>query len=120
MAWEFRDAIACDVDDTFLSYFGEFARLRDFGVRGQSRTYEPKTLMVIWYQDTLRNIPAVVSYGQLEIGDVLCITRKCDWYMRPRREEILYSPRDTQWKVISSNEIMNVLYRIVLRAAIAT
>lgn len=115
MSFGFKHVFREDIDDTFLSVWNdEFVTNREFMLKGKSGTNEIKNLNVIWNQDSLRNIPAVVSFGQLMIGDVLLLTRKCDWLMRPRRYQLIYSPRDTQWEIVTCQEILRAVYRIQL------
>lgn len=115
MSFGFKHVFREDVDDTFLSAWNdEFISEREFMLKGKSGTYEIKNLIVVWSQDSLRNIPGVVTYGQLMIGDVMMLTKKCDWLMRPRRYQLIYSPRDTQWEIISCQEILRAVYCIQL------
>jgi hypothetical protein len=116
---DFRQAFAEDVEDTYLD-LEEFAEMREFGTRGQSGTYNVRSLKVIWNHDTLKNLSPVMAMGQLMIGDVLLLTRIKDWPVRPRRGAILYSPRDTAWTVMVCVSIMHSLYRISLQEVVST
>jgi len=113
---DFRDVFEEDLEDTFLE-MEEYAEAREFVTRGSNNTRIVSNKKVIWNHDSLRNLPAVVTYGQLMVGDVLVLTRVKDWPSRPLRGQMIWSPRDTAWTVIFCQMILHRAYRIGLQQA---
>lgn len=116
----FREVFSRDVDDTFLNQYAEFTTWREFAFVAQAKSYNIKRLLVIWNQDVLRSLSAPVLYGQLMLGDILLLTRRQDWPQRPRRGQIIWSPRDTAWNILNCQEILHTLYRVSLQATDAS
>lgn len=106
----------CDIEAILTSdpCIGE-NDLREFGLRGPNNTYIYKQLNVVWNTDTLKNMPSVVSYGQLFIADVVFLTKRKDWIYRPAPQDLIYSPRNIQWEVMVCQEFQRVAYIVHLR-----
>jgi hypothetical protein len=116
----FREAFDDDVRDTYMDDDSEFVSWRDFAFKSQSNTYTVRRLKVIWNHDVLKHMSASVMYGQLMVGDVLLLTKIVDWDQRPRRGQIIWTPRDTPWTILNCQEIFRTLYRISLQAVEST
>jgi hypothetical protein len=110
----FRTAFKRDMRNVFLGKHQEFESVREFWRRGKSGTYIGENLTVLWIDDLIKNITGDY-YGQIVVGDIVCITMKEDWIMRPMPKNILYSPRDTQWEIISCSEVLFTAYQMLLR-----
>jgi len=110
----FRTAFKKDMRSTFLGSHQEFESVREFWRRGRNGTYIGENLTVLWIDDIIKNLTGDY-YGQIVAGDVLCITMKEDWIMRPRPKNLIYSPRDTQWEVINCTEVLFSVYQMLLR-----
>jgi hypothetical protein len=120
---EFDSVFRIDVEDTFLGIDTgpcreehEFATHREFAFKDQLGTYRIREMLCIWNHDILRALPTTVMYGQLLVGDVLLLVKKRDWPQRPRRGQIIWTPRDTPWTILNCQEILTTLYRISLEA----
>jgi hypothetical protein len=94
----------------------EFASCREFSFKNSDGTYLIQQILVIWNHDILRALPTTVLYGQLLVGDVLLLVKKHDWPQRPRRGQVVWTPRDTPWTILNCQEILRTLYRISLEA----
>jgi hypothetical protein len=117
------DKVFCqDVEDTFLGEDygdrwwgdGEFATRREFAFKDQGNTYRIREMLCVWNEDVMRALPTVVMYGQLLVGDALLLVKIRDWPQRPRRGQIIWTPRDTPWQILKSQEILQTVYRISL------
>lgn len=122
MSREFDSVFKLDVEDTFLGVDTglfreehEFATRREFAFRDQAG-YRIREMLCIWNHDVLRALPTSVMYGSLLVGDVLLLVKKRDWPQRPRRGQVIWTPRDTPWSILNSQEILTTLYRISLEA----
>lgn len=114
-----------DVEDTFLGVDTgplredcEFATRREFAFKDQKGTYRIREMLCIWNHDVLRALPTTVLYGQLLVGDVLLLVKMRDWPQRPRRGQLIWTPRDTPWTILNCQEILRTLYRISLEAVL--
>jgi hypothetical protein len=123
MSREFDSVFRMDVEDTFLGIDTgpcreehEFATRREFAFKEQQGTYRIREMLCIWNEDVLRALPTTVMYGQLLVGDVLLLVKKRDWPQRPRRGQVVWTPRDTAWTILKCQEILTTLYRISLEA----
>jgi hypothetical protein len=116
----FNEVFWEDVEDTYLDEDSEFSSWREFSFKGPSNTYVIRKLLVIWNHDILRNLPSTVLYGQLLVGDVLLLTRIIDWPQRPRRGQLIWTPRDTGWEILQCREIFRTVYRISLQQVEST
>ena len=111
-----------DVEDTFLGSDYrwwtdcEFATRREFAFKDQGNTYRIYEMLCIWNHDILRALPTTVMYGQLLVGDALLLVKIRDWPQRPRRGQIIWTPRDTPWTILNCTEILQTVYRISLEA----
>lgn len=125
MSKAFDSAFREDVEDTFLGIDRqpwqdcEFATRREFAFKDQGNTYRIREMLCIWNEDVLRNLPTTVMYGSLLVGDVLLLVKKRDWPQRPRRGQIIWTPRDTPWTILKCQEILTTLYRISLEEVLA-
>lgn len=127
MSKEFNHVFRWDVEDTFLGAdYGywkedcEFAERREFAFKDQGQTYRIREMLVIWNHDVLRSLPTTILYGQLLVGDVLLLTKIRDWPQRPRRGQVIWSPRDTPWQILNCQEILRTVFRISLEAVETT
>jgi hypothetical protein len=120
---EFDSVFRQDVEDTYLGIDTgpcredcEFASRREFAFSDQQGAYRIREMLVIWNHDVLRALPTTVMYGSLLVGDVLLLVKKRDWPQRPRRGQIIWTPRDTPWSILNCQEVFKTLYRISLEA----
>jgi hypothetical protein len=120
----FNSVFREDVEDTYLGCDhgdrwwgdGEFATRREFAFKDQGGTYRIREMLCIWNEDVLRALPTVVMYGQLLVGDALLLVKMRDWPQRPRRGQVVWTPRDTPWTILKCQEIMRTVYRMSLEA----
>lgn len=115
MSKAFREVFQQDIRDTFLSEETELTTWREFSLIAQPKMYNVKRLLVVWNHDVLQRLSPVILYGQLLVADVVFLTRKTDWPIRPRRQQVIWSPRDTPWNVMFCQEILENAYRIGLQ-----
>ena len=115
MSRDFRAVFQADVADTFLGMYSEFTTWREFSFQAQARSYSIKRLLVVWNADVIKHMLPAVLYGQLSEGDVSFLTRCQDWPSRPRRNQVIWTPRDTPWNITRCHEIYQTCYRIVLQ-----
>lgn len=123
MSKEFDSVFHVDVEDTFLGVDTglfredcEFATRREFAFKDQGNTYRIREMLCIWNEDVLRALPTAVLYGSLLVGDALLLVKKRDWPQRPRRGQVIWTPRDTPWQILKCQEILTTLYKISLEA----
>src|SRR6267142_5432202 len=115
MSRAFRSVFEADLSDTYLNQWSEFAEWREFSLVSQSKTYNIKVILVVWNSDMLKQLNPVIMYGQLLVGDASFLTWKRDWPQRPRRNQVIWTPRDIPWTVMSCQEIQQVCYRVTLQ-----
>jgi hypothetical protein len=97
-----RDQFAPDWD--VFANPDEFGSVREFRVSDGHGGFKVFTAEIVWDEDRAKTHPIATRFG-VYVGEVMLFIRSRDLSRRPIAGELLYSPANQPWEVITSTDV---------------
>jgi len=97
-----REQFIPDLDAVFINT-AEMATWREFRISDGQGGFMVFTAKCVWDKEAAKQQPVVTIHG-VYMGDVICFIRHSDFPRAPVAGEIMYSPANQPWEVLTNTD----------------